>query len=43
MQQFKYTIRHIHGKENPADALSRTPVGEVAKDFVRETEEYLLL
>ena len=43
MEQFKYTIRHIHGKENPADSLSRIPVGEVAKEFVRETEEYLLL
>lgn len=40
MQQFKYTIRHIHGKENAADALSRLPVGEVAKEFVRQTEEY---
>lgn len=40
MQQFKYTIRHIHGKENAADAQSRLPVGEVAKEFVRQTEEY---
>lgn len=40
MQQFKFTIRHIHGKENAADALSRLPVGEAAKEFVRQTEEY---
>lgn len=40
MQQFKYTIRHINGKENAADALSRLPVGEAAKEFVRQTEEY---
>lgn len=40
MRQFKYAIRHIHGKENTTDALSRLPVGEVAKEFVRQTEEY---
>ena len=27
LQQFCYTIRHIQGKENSADALSRLPVG----------------
>lgn len=40
MRQFKYAIRHIHGNENATDALSRLPVGEVAKEFVRQTEEY---
>ena len=26
MQQFKYSIRHIPGRENAADALSRLPI-----------------
>ena len=42
MQQFKYTIRPIHGKEDPADALKRLQVGEVAKEFLRQTEDCAL-
>ena len=42
MQQFKYTIRPIHGKENPAGALKRLQVGEVAKEFLRQTEDCAL-
>lgn len=35
-------IRPIHGKENPADALKRLQVGEVAKEFLRQTEDCAL-
>lgn len=42
MKQFKYTIRPIHGKENPADALKRLQLGEVAKEFLRQTEDCAL-
>ena len=40
MQQFKYNIRHIPGKENAADALSRLRVDGAADAAIRETEEY---
>ena len=42
LQEFKYTTRHIHGKENPAGAQKRLQVGEVAKEFLRQTEECAL-
>ena len=40
MQQFKDNIRHIPGKENAADALSRLPVDSAADAAIKETEEY---
>lgn len=40
MQQFKYNIRHIPGKENAADAISRLPVDSAADATVKQTEEY---
>ena len=42
MQQFKYTTRPIHGRENPAGALERLQVDEVAKEFLRQTEKCAL-
>ena len=40
MQQFKYSIRHIPGKENVADALSKLPVDSVPDAAIKQTEEY---
>ena len=40
MQQFKYIIRHIPGKENAADALSRLPVDSAPDAAIKQTEEY---
>ena len=40
MQQFKDNIRHIPGKENAADALSRLRVDGAADAAIKETEEY---
>ncbi|KAK3750469.1 hypothetical protein QZH41_006264 [Actinostola sp. cb2023] len=31
LQQFRYTVRHILGKENSADVLSPLPVGQTKK------------
>ena len=39
MQQFKYNIRHIPGRENAADALSRLPI-DSAPDAIKQTKEY---
>ena len=40
MQQFKYSIRHIPGRENAADALSRLPVDSSPDAAIRQTDEY---
>ena len=40
LQQFRYVVTHIAGKENSADALSRLPVGPAQEDDARESTEY---
>ena len=40
LQQFNYTIRHIQGKNNSADVLSRLPVGEVETADAKESKAY---
>ena len=40
MQQLKYNIRHIPGRESPADALSRLPVDSVPDAAIERREEY---
>ena len=40
MQQFKYNVRHIPGRENAADALSRLPIDSSPKAAIKQTEEY---
>ena len=40
LQQFNYTIRHIRGKNNSADVLSRLPVGEVETADAKESKAY---
>ena len=40
MQQFKYNIRHIPGKENAAHALSRLLVDTAHDTAIKQTEEY---
>ena len=40
MQQFKYNIRHIPGRENAADALSRLPVDSAPDAAIKQTDEY---
>ena len=43
MQQFKYSIRHVPGRENAEDAfdaLSRLPVSSASDAAVEKTEEY---
>jgi len=40
LQQFKFTITHIAGKDNRADALSRLPIAEVTHGTSSETEAY---
>ena len=40
MQQFKNSIRHIPGRENAADALSRLPVDSSPDAAIKQTEEY---
>ena len=40
MQQFKFSIRHIPGRENAADALSRLPVDSTPDAAIKKTEEY---
>ena len=40
MQQFKFSIRHIPGRENAADALSRLPVHSASDPANKQTEEY---
>ena len=40
MQQFKYSIRHIRGKESAAEALSRLPVHNAPNAAIKQTEEY---
>ena len=40
LQQFRYVVTHISGKENSADALSRLPVGPAQEDDARESTEY---
>ena len=40
LQQFSYSLRHISGRSNYADVLSRLPVDESDIDSVRYTEEY---
>ncbi|XP_048590584.1 uncharacterized protein LOC116613084 isoform X1 [Nematostella vectensis] len=41
LQQFSYVVRHISGKENSADALSRLPVGPVQTADSKATSEYV--
>ena len=40
LQQFNNTIRHIRGKNNSADVLSRLPVGEVETADAKESKAY---
>ena len=40
LQQFRYVVTHISGKENSADALSRLPVGPAQDHDARESTEY---
>ena len=40
LQQFRYEIRHIPGRLNSADALSRLPVGPTDELDERNTEEF---
>jgi len=40
MQQVKYSIRHIPGRENAADALSRLPIDSAPDAAIKQTEEY---
>ena len=40
MQQFKYSIRHIPGRENAADAFSRLQVDSSPDAAIKQTEEY---
>lgn len=40
LQQFRYVVTHISGKENSADALSRLPVGPAQEHDARESTEY---
>ena len=40
MQQFKYIIRHIPGRENAADASSRLPVESSPDAAIKQSEEY---
>ena len=40
LQQFQYTLTHIPGKANAADALSRLPVGSTQDETIRETEDF---
>jgi len=40
MQQFKFSIRHIPGRENAADALGRLPVDSAPDAAIKQTEEY---
>ena len=38
MQQFKYCIRHMPGKENATDALNRLPVDSAPDAAIKQTE-----
>ena len=40
LQQFCYVVKHIAGKENSADALSRLPVGSHEHQDAVDTREY---
>jgi len=40
LQQFRYVVTHIPGKENAADALSRLQVGPAEDHDAIETREY---
>ena len=40
LQQFQYTLTHIPGKDNPADVLSRLPIGSTQDDDTRKTEDF---
>ena len=40
LQQFCYVVKHIAGKENSADALSRLPVGPHEHQDAVDTREY---
>ena len=40
LQQFRYVVTHISGKENSADALNRLPVGPAQDHDARESTEY---
>ena len=41
MQQFKYSIRHIPGRKNAADALIQLPVDSLPDAAIKQTEEYM--
>ena len=40
LQQFQYELTHIRGKDNPADVLSRLPIGQTQDEDTRETEDF---
>ncbi len=40
LQQFKYKLTHIRGKDNRADSLSRLPVDSVADTDAIDTEDF---
>ena len=40
MQQLKFSVRHIPGRENAADVLRRFPVDIAPDAAIKQTEEY---
>ena len=40
MQQFRYKLTYMRGKDNPADVLSRLPVSMTQDHETRTTEEF---
>ena len=40
LQQFRYEVTHISGKENSEDALSKLPVGPAQDHDAHESTEY---